>query len=136
MAYLLDTDVLIDHLAELPAATELIDRLAPAGIAISIISYMEVYQGILRSPDRQTAEATFADFIASTPILPFSPTVARRCAELREQLRQDGKRVRPRALDLLTAAIALEHGLTLVTRNTHDYDDIPDLDLYPDDQLW
>ena len=135
MAYLLNTDILIDHFAELPAATELIDRLAPAGIAISIITYMEAYQGVLRSPDRQTAEAKFADLMATTPILPFSPTVARRCAELREQLRRDGKRVRARALDLLTAAIALEHGLTLVTRNTNDSDDIPDFDLYSDDQL-
>ena len=135
MAYLLNTDILIDHFAELPAATELIDRLAPAGIAISIITYMEAYQGVLRSPDRQTAEAKFADLMATTPILPFSPTVARRCAELREQLRRDGKRVRARALDLLTAAIALEHGLTLVTRNTHDSDDIPDFDLYSNDQL-
>ncbi len=136
MAYLLDTDVLIDHFAELPAATALIQRLAPEGVAISIITYMESYQGVLRSPDRPTAETRFAGFMETIPILPFSPAVARRCAELREQLRQDGKRVRARALDLLTAATALEHDLTLVTRNTHDYQDVPGLEIYPGDQLW
>jgi predicted nucleic acid-binding protein len=35
-----------------------------------------------------------------------------------------------RALDLLIAAPALEHQLTLVTRNLGDYNDIPGLDLY------
>lgn len=136
MAYLLDSDILIDHFAELPAATQLVERLAPTGIAVSIISYMEIYEGILRSPDRPSAEAKFAAFMEATPILPFSPTTARTCALLRDQLRRDGKRVRARALDLLTAAIAIEHGLTLVTRNVHDYDDISGLTLYPQSQLW
>ncbi|HET7036438.1 MAG TPA: type II toxin-antitoxin system VapC family toxin [Thermomicrobiaceae bacterium] len=121
---------LIDHLQNQPEASALIERLAEAGIAISIISYMEVYQGVLRSPVRQHSEASFGTFLVAAPILPFSPAVARRCAELRERLRQQGKRVRGRALDLMVAATALEHGLTLVTRNIDDYDDIPGLTLY------
>jgi len=56
--------------------------------------------------------------------------VARRCARLRLDLKNRGKRVRSRALDLITAATALEHGLTLVTRNTVDYHDIPGLTLH------
>jgi predicted nucleic acid-binding protein len=136
MAYLIDTDVLIDHFSELPVATNLIEKLTTAGIAISIVSYMEVYQGLLRSPERSTAESEFFAFISTVPILPISPAVARRCAELREGLRQDGKRVRARALDLLTASVALEHRLTLVTRNINDFSDIPGLDLYPRDELW
>jgi len=46
-------------------------------------------------------------------------------------LKQEQKRVKSRALDLINAAIALEHDLTLVTRNVEDYQDIPDLKLYP-----
>ncbi len=61
----------------------------------------------------------------------FSLTVAKRCALLREQLKQEQKRVKSRALDLINAAIALEHDLTLVTRNSEDYQDIPGLQLYP-----
>lgn len=38
--------------------------------------------------------------------------------------------VRPRALDLVTAATALFYDLTLVTRNQRDYADIPRLRLY------
>ncbi len=45
-------------------------------------------------------------------------------------LAKQGKRVKPRALDLVIAATAFEHGLTLVTQNRDDYKDIPGLKLY------
>lgn len=130
MAYLLDSDVVIDHLADDPAALQLLDRLSPAGLAISVITYMEVYPGILVSPDPVQARAKLDSFMEAVPIVAFSAAVARRCAQLRTELKQQGRRVRSRALDLLTAATALEHELTLVTRNLVDYEDIPGLDLY------
>ncbi|MGH2354227.1 MAG: type II toxin-antitoxin system VapC family toxin [Chloroflexota bacterium] len=129
MPYLIDTDWLIDYLAGEADAQVLIDPLVPAGIAISIIFYMEAYQGVLRSPDPRQAEARLNAFLQTVPVLPFSVQVAQRCATLREDLRKQGKRVRSRALDLLTAAIALEYDLTLVTRNKDDFKDIPGLTL-------
>ena len=92
---------------------------------------MEAYQGVVRSPNGQEARAKFQTFRRSVPVLPFSLSVAKRCAVLREQLKTEQKRVKARALDLINAAIALEHNLTLVTRNVKDYQDIPDLHLYP-----
>jgi len=41
MPYLIDTDVLIDHLADSPQASQLLDKLAPEGIAMSIITYIK-----------------------------------------------------------------------------------------------
>jgi predicted nucleic acid-binding protein len=49
---------------------------------------------------------------------------------MREDLAHHDTRVRSRALDLITAAIALEHGYTLVTYNRKDYEDIAELSLY------
>jgi tRNA(fMet)-specific endonuclease VapC len=131
MAYLIDSDVVIDHLADEADALHLLDRLSPAGIAISVITYMEVYQGVLVNPDRIRAERKFDDFLAAVPIASFSVQIARRCARLRAELQRQRKRVCPRALDLLTAATALEHDLVLVTRNVADYDDIPGLVVHP-----
>jgi tRNA(fMet)-specific endonuclease VapC len=129
--YLIDTTWVIDHLAGIPEATELLAQLAEEGIAISSITYLEAFQGTERDPEPETAQAKLDRFLDAAPIIPFSPAVARRCARLRETLGKPGKRVRARALDLIIAATALEYDLTLVTRNTKDYADIPGLRLSP-----
>ena len=130
MAYLVGSDWVIDYLAGVSDALDLLDRLADERIAISIVTYMEVHQGVERSEDPLKAEQQLSAFVASVPLLAISPAVARRCATLREALRRQGKRVNNRALDLLIAATAIEHGLTLVTRNVEDYADIPDVTTY------
>jgi tRNA(fMet)-specific endonuclease VapC len=130
MPYLIDSDVVIDHLADVAAATQLLEQLATDGIAVSIITYMKAYQGVLRSPHSAIARKQFEAFLETVPVLPFSQACAKRCAQLRETLHREGKRVKARALDLMTAAIALEYGLTLVTRNIEDYNDIHGLKVY------
>jgi len=125
---LLDSNLVIPYLADDPGTAPLVERLVPEGIAISIITYMEVYQGTRRSPDPERAEKQFERFLAVVPT-PLSPAIARRCARLREELKGRGRRVRNRALDLIIAATALEHELRLFTRNLADHEDIPDLAL-------
>src|ERR671919_391429 len=129
MAYLIDSHVVIDHLAGVPEASGLLSRLAKDKIAISIITYMEAFQGITRSPHPEEAQTRFRAFTKSIPVLPLSLAVAERCARLWETLRTQNKRVNSRALDLIIAATALEYDLTLVTENLKDFDDIPDLTL-------
>jgi predicted nucleic acid-binding protein len=124
MPYLIDTDIVIDHFANIHEASHLLETLAPEGIAISIITYMEAYQGVTRSSHPHQAQQQFEAFLETVPVLPFSVAVAKRCAMLRETLKREGKRVKAQALDLINAAIAIEHQLTLVTRNTEDYKDI------------
>lgn len=130
MAYLIDSDWLIDHLANVLEATQLLAGLSKDGIAISSLTYMEAYQGVLRSPVREDAEERLSVLTKAVPVIPFSLAEARRCATLRESLQRAGKRVRSRAIDVLIAGTALEHNLTLVTRNRDDYRDIPGLKLY------
>jgi len=81
MAYLVDSDWVIDHLSNIPTAVDLLTRLARDGIAVSIITYMETYQGILRSPNPVAAEAALEAFVQAVPILTISQAVARRCAQ-------------------------------------------------------
>jgi predicted nucleic acid-binding protein len=100
------------------------------GIAVSILAYLEAYQGVIENADLEKAKRRFDAFFRTAPILPISPTVARRCAEIRSLLKKQGKSPRRRAFDLVIAATALEHGLELVTHNTQDYNDIPNLVLY------
>jgi predicted nucleic acid-binding protein len=66
VAYLLDSNLVIPYLADDPATVPLVERLACDGIAISIITYMEVYQGTLRSPDPERAQNQFESFLGGT----------------------------------------------------------------------
>ena len=122
--------MVIDHLGNVPDASQLIDQLVAEGIVISIVTYMEAFQGVIRSEHPEEAAEKFHAFIDSVLILPFSFAVAERCARLRETLRSQNKRVKSRALDLIIAATALAYDLTLVTKNTDDFKDIPDLALH------
>jgi hypothetical protein len=64
--------VVIDHLADVPEASELLSRLSADGIAISIITYMGAFQGVARSPQPEAAHDKFQAFTESVLILPFS----------------------------------------------------------------
>ena len=108
----------------------LLNRLVQDGIAIGVITYMEVYEGIVRDSEPQEAQRRFSRFLAGVPVLPLSNEVAESCARLRHRLRGEGRRVNARALDLLNAGTALHFGLTFVTRNVDDYQDVPELQLY------
>ena len=130
MPYLVDSNIVIDNLLDVPTASALLEQLALEGVAISIVTYMEAFQGVEQSADPEKARETFETFLVGILILPFSFAVAERCARLRETLKSQNKRVNSRALDLIIAATALEYNLTLVTNNTGDFKDIPDLPLH------
>lgn len=130
MPYLIDSDLVILHLGRVPGVVDLLSKLATDGIAVSVIRYMEALEGVQRSADPVIAQGQFDAFLRAVPVVSISRPIAERCADVRQTLRQQGRRVRSRALDLLIAATALEYGLTLVTRNVDDYRDIPGLTIY------
>jgi tRNA(fMet)-specific endonuclease VapC len=131
MKYLVDSDVAADALKGQTYATDLLRRLEPDGLALSIISYIELREGILGSSNRDAHERGFRAFLRRVRVLTISRAVADRAAAIRLHLRSQKQPVSQRALDLLIAATAVEHGLTLVTRNRRDYADIPGLTLHP-----
>jgi tRNA(fMet)-specific endonuclease VapC len=128
VSYLVDSDVMIDYLTARADAVALLHRLIPDGIAISILTYAEVYQGIYRGYDPKATEQGFKTVLASTRLLAVSRTIARRGARIRGDLRARGQ-ILP-MIDILIAATALQHDLTLVTRNLRHYQRIPDLEFY------
>ena len=130
MAYLVDTGWVVDHRAGLPAVHALIATLLPDGIAISIITYVEVYEGIAGSRGPRQSDHVFREFLRGIDVLAISRGVARRAALVRLDLRRRRRPITHRALGLLIAATALERGPVLVSRNTGDYADIPGLRLY------
>lgn len=130
MRYLIDTNILIPYFAGDAATIRLLKHLTPEGIAVSILSYLELYQGVIESANPEDARDQFDGFFSDMEVYSVSPAVARKCAEIRSDLKKRGRNTRRRAFDLVIAATALEHGLELVTRNTKDYRDVTGLTLY------
>jgi tRNA(fMet)-specific endonuclease VapC len=131
MSNLLDTNIVIYHLSNVAAANALVDGLFDAGVAISVISYVEVLEGISRSAEPEHAHVRFQTLIVQIPVIDFGRREADELVRIRQALRQQGRQVRRRALDLQIAATTLAHNLTLVTNDPNDYADIPGLKLHP-----
>ncbi|MCC6705298.1 MAG: type II toxin-antitoxin system VapC family toxin [Thermomicrobiales bacterium] len=128
MRLLIDSDVFIDYVQEKPSGVSFLAELAPTGVAITAITYLEVFDGVLKGPPDEIAR--FRSKLARLPIIEVDEVIAERAANLRHELRRAGKNPRARSLDLIVAATALVHGLTLVTRNQRHFRDIPGLALY------
>ncbi|MFT4040334.1 MAG: type II toxin-antitoxin system VapC family toxin [Thermomicrobiales bacterium] len=128
MIYLIDSDWLIDAFGGRAPALLLLEGLAGGSPAISTISVAEVCEGAFGAPDPEMALARIERFLAQFTALPVTENVAVRFAEIRATLRRQG---RPLAdMDLLIAATALEHDLTLVSRNARHFARVPGLRLH------
>jgi predicted nucleic acid-binding protein len=126
VTYLLDTDVSIDWLSgATPPATQ--SQLLASGIAISVITLMELLEGVRNEGATRISLDTFLE---GTAVHSIDPPTAQIAASIRRRLRQRRVNVGHRALDILIAATAIEHELTLVTRNARHFDDIEGLALY------
>jgi tRNA(fMet)-specific endonuclease VapC len=128
MSYLIDTDVVADWLNNRPTAVHLLPSLEPAGLAISLITYGEVYDGIYDGRDPHAAERAFVQFLRRVEVLSLTRTIMKRFARIRGSLRRQGLAVQDP--DLLIAATALTHHMTLVTRNLRQFQRIPGLTIF------
>lgn len=108
LRYLLDSVVLIDHLNGMEAATEFLITHAAAS-AISVITRAEVLAGFALR-DLPLGRRLLDPFRTLAPVV----TTADLAAGLR---RREGWKLP----DAFQAALAIEHALTFVTRNTRDF---------------
>jgi tRNA(fMet)-specific endonuclease VapC len=111
VSYLLDADAVIDHLSNEPWARAFVSTLAKEQMAVAATTLVEPV----------AAEAQLRAFLSQATVLPLTRRVIQRAAWLRADLLNRGLSTRSRAYDILAAAFALEHNLTLVTSNTGDY---------------
>lgn len=128
MRYLLDTDWIIDALAERRNTPALIKDLSPAGIGISIVTIGEVYEGAYGSALPEEHLASLRQFLEPFPVLPLTDPIMERFAQLRSQLRRQGNLIPD--FDLLIAATAVTHDLTLLTFNQRHFSRIPGVRLF------
>lgn len=126
MIFLLDTDTCSAHMRR-PAQLahrfiQYIDQLA-----ISSVTLAELYAGAYRHSQANRLLALIGELLQEVRVIDFDPPCAQIFGQVRGSLLQRGISV-PTA-DLMIASAALAHNLTLVTHNTADYRNIPDLRL-------
>jgi len=92
---------------------------ASGRLAVSAVTIDEVVFGLSRRPNVAKL-AWFDRFVAQLSVLDVTETIARRAGEMRALLASRGQ-VRTQA-DMLIAATAQVHALTVVTRNVRDFE--------------
>ena len=108
MTYLLDSVILIDHFNGIAQATAFLAEHG-AESALSVITRAEVLAGF--DEDRAPLALLLLDRFTTLPI---SLEIADCAARLRRSERW-------KLPDALQASVALQHDLTMVTRNTRDF---------------
>ncbi len=121
---------MIQHLCDTNIISELIKQQPDSGViewastvnvvGLSIITVEELYYGLSKKPNAKI-EKYIEKFLAEhTEILPVTSSIAKKAGILRGQFQKKGA-TRTQA-DMLIAATALEHSLTIVTRNIRDFE--------------
>ena len=118
MTYLLDSDMLIYFFNQAPPGYDLISSLLTHNerVVISVLSVMEARAGW----DQEEA-GTFVPVLYDLfPIESVSTAIAERAGRLRYEYKHEGKS-KPRPVDAVIAATAIEHDYCLITNNLKDY---------------
>jgi tRNA(fMet)-specific endonuclease VapC len=127
VSYLLDTDCVINVLRGVPSDSTEVERLRSAGLAVSIVSYGELFEGVAASPDPETELALIAAFLGPLPVIQLDMAILRRFGAIRRRLRRQGQLIPDP--DLLIAATAISYDLILMTHNTRHFARIVDLQI-------
>jgi tRNA(fMet)-specific endonuclease VapC len=113
--FLLDTNIVI---ALFEGEALIRDRLAQAEeVFVSSIALGEMFFGAGKSGRPETNLARVDDFARDNVVMGCDTDTARRYGEVKNALRLRGRPIPEN--DVWTAAIALQHDLTLVTRDQH-----------------
>lgn len=115
--FLIDTNVIIDFsVMRLPLkGTEFLLKVIRSGSAISVITEMELL-GFSNVPKEMD------EFVETSTIFQLDQRVVRQTVAIR-------KKQKIKLPDAIIAATALVHGLTLITRNTKDFQKVKGLEV-------
>ena len=124
MIWLLDTNMLIFAARDRPKAVRRrLREVSPDDVVVTTVSIAELWFGAEKSEEPDRKKAAWRKFLEPFAVLAFDMPAAEKHAHLRFLLRHEpiGER------DLLVAAIASAHGLTVVTNNLAEFSRVPGL---------
>ena len=126
--YLIDSDVCIKAMGkERVSLMNVLNGMRPDGLAISVVTYGEVTEGVLYSNQRAVNQQRWRDFVAGFDVIDVTLEIAEVWADIRGFLRKQGNIVPDN--DLLIASTALRFGMAVVTRNIRHFGRVEGLEV-------
>ena len=125
MNFLIDTNILIYRLKNLGNVNANFLKYKDNKMLISVISYGELVYGANKSKSVEKNMATVREIKSIFPMLDITPNVMDIFGEIKADTQKIGKSVYD--MDLLIAASAIAHNMTLVTHNTKHFENISKL---------
>ena len=120
MSFLCDTNIISELARPKPNAGVLSWSAKISSMNLSVITVEEIYFGLAAKPNKRI-EQWFEQFLNNyCTILPVTINIARISGSLRGNFRRQG--LQRTQADILIAATAQIHQLTLVTRNVRDFE--------------
>jgi len=123
--YLIDTDWAIHYLNGQRGIVDRLSYLREEGLAISVISLAELYEGVYYSTDPLSDERALDDFLSGVTILGVEEEVCKVFGRERGKLRQRKNLIGD--FDLLIASTGLYYDLTLLSNNRRHYEMVEEL---------
>ena len=125
MKYLLDTDTLIYVFKRAGNCLAQLNRQIDSDIAISTINLFELEYGMGKSTNRIKMDSYVLNLCKRYAVLDFDRTACLQAGVVRAVLHTQGTPIGP--YDVQMAGIALSKNLTIVTRNTREFERVPGL---------
>ena len=120
ISYLVDTDWIIHYLSGVESIVEKLQALQKEGLAVSIISLAELYEGVYSSKDSQAAQEGIDDFLKNVSVVDINEEICQIFGRERSRLRKQGNLIGD--FDLLIASTSLNYELTLLTNNLKHFE--------------
>lgn len=118
--FLYDTNIVSELVRPIPNPGVIALSQSLNQVCLSVITIEEIFYGLTAKRATRTVQRIESFLQSQAVILPVTDEISRRAGELRGLLRTRGQ-TRPQA-DMLIAATAQHHQLTVVTRNVRDFE--------------
>lgn len=125
MRYLLDTNIVIALIKQHPKVLTWVRQIGQENLLLCAPVEAELWYGVAKSAQQQRNREQLLILLQWLPSLPFSGLATQEFGDIRAHLARQGTPIGP--YDMQIAAIALAHGLTLVTHNTREFARVPEL---------
>lgn len=130
MKFLLDSDVLIDHLNNKNVYLSSVLKGFDRNLYISVITWSEIMYGIKKPANFDKNLTIFKNFLndLEIKIIKFDKKIADKFIDLKIDLEKKGNRLED--FDLIIGSTAITKDLMLITKNTKHFSRIPGIKIF------